>query len=286
MPSETRKKFEAAAKAEKWQEAFNNCNALSMEEMLLAYQALPKATVDKLIERRHAYKVGLDMPRMEYAWTVVRTRKLPLIAPNDLMATGQVKMAADFLKTTVPTAPSVKLNLIVFTDGIVTNRTLAKELVQKAQKVLDDQGGAFKLEVVHHPTDLQYNERIYLTTQIEEMAELANKATTVAKNQLRVLMVRVKENVDIHGIAAKDKDGRRIVAIDTDNPNPDRMTLLHEAGHCAPLPHAGEPPAGKAAPVDVGDATNFMAEPKAGVTRSTVTVTRGEALANAFFATK
>lgn len=68
--SQTRLKFESAVKNEKWQDAFLNLNALSMQEMLASLSSLSAAKLDKLIQRRFAYKGGVDMPRMEYAWTV------------------------------------------------------------------------------------------------------------------------------------------------------------------------------------------------------------------------
>jgi hypothetical protein len=72
--SQQRTKFEAAVKSGKWQDAFLNLNALSMQEMLTSLASLPAAKLDKLIRQRFAYKSGVDMPRLEYAWTVVKTR--------------------------------------------------------------------------------------------------------------------------------------------------------------------------------------------------------------------
>lgn len=279
-----RTKFEQAVAKGDWTEAFLRLNGLNMEEMLDALAALPKATLDKLIERRFTFKMGESMARMEYAWSVVKNRELPLVAPGDLVQTGQVETAARFLKK-ASSRSQITLNLIVFTDAIVTNRTLFPELRQKAEQILAAQGNNFKLDVTVHPTDIKYSEVVYLQPQIDEMVELAKNATTVPNNRLMVLLVRVSPKVSIHGLAAK-VNGQRAVIIDTDTPNPDRATLLHEIGHCAGLPHAGEAPAGKPSPVDVGDQTNVMAEAKANVTRNKLTVTQGEFLAKAFFATK
>jgi hypothetical protein len=281
--SAERTAFEKAARGGAWGTAFQNLNALSMEEMLASLSSLPAATLDNLIQRRFAYKAGVGMPRMEYAWTVVKTRKLPLVAPDDLLQTGQVGTAAGFLKTTAPAGPRVTLRLIVFTDSIVKNRGLFAELKKKAEQVLASQGNGFKLDVFTCAMDIALQEEVYLIPQLENMLELAKNVMAIPADRVPVLVVRIKANVDIHGVALPIS-GRRVAVVDTDSPNPDRATLLHELGHCAGLPHAGQAPAGKPSPVDVGDVTNIMAEPVANVTRDKLTVTQGEFLAKASFA--
>jgi hypothetical protein len=278
-----RTNFETAAAKGNWATAFANLNTLSMSEMLSSLSMLPKATLDNLIQRRFAFKSGLNMPRMEYAWTVVRSKQLPLVAPGDLLKNGQVQTAAQFIKKAAPSGPSKTLNLIVFSDSIVKNRTLFPELKKKAEEILAAQGNAFKLDVTVHPTDIAYQELMYLTTQLEEMVALAKKATVVPSERLIVLLVRLKPGLDTHGLATT-VDGRRVVVIDTDTPNPDRATLLHEIGHCAGLPHAGDPPTGAAAPIDVGGNDNVMALSQANGVRDALTVTQGEFLSKAFFA--
>jgi hypothetical protein len=280
-----RTEFEKAAAAGNWSAAFKNLNALNMSEMLDSLSRLPKSILDKLIERRFAFKGGVNMPRMEYAWTVVRSRALPLVAPGDLLKTGQVTTAANFIKKVPPTSPGITLKSIVFSDAIVTNRTLFPELKKKAEEILASQGNAFKLDTTVHPTDIANNELIYLSTQIEEMIALAKKATSIPNDRVVVLLVRLKSGIDSHGMVVK-VEGHRVIVIDTDTPNPDRATLLHEIGHCADLPHAGEAPTGKPAPVDVGGSSNVMALAQTNVQRNTLTVTQGEFLAKAFFAAK
>jgi hypothetical protein len=280
-----RTQFEKAAAAEQWGSAFSNLNALSMTEMLASLSALPKPTLAKLIERRFAYKNGVNMPRMEYAWTVVRDRKMPLVAPGDLSTTGQVSVAAKFLKKSLPSPGGITLKIIVFTDSIVTDRQLFPRLKKRTEEILESQGNAFRLDAIVHPTDIAYRERIYLSTQVEELIALAKKARSIPSDRIIVLMVCLKQGIDAHGMVVK-VNGHRVIIIDSDTPNPDRATLLHEIGHCADLPHAGEAPTGKAIPIDVGGSTNVMALAQKEVARNTLTVTQGEFLAKAFFASK
>jgi hypothetical protein len=280
--SQQRINFMKAIQAQNWQDAFSNLNALSMEEMLPTLAALPKASLDNLILRRFAFRLMFGMERMEYAWTVVKKRALPLIAPGDLAQTGQVQDAANFLKKPAATT-QIALQLMVFTDSIVTNRALFGELRKKAEEILKSQGDAFKLDVVVHPNDVPYGEQFYLSTQFQEMIDKAKKAATIPADRLPVLLIKAKPNIDIYGMAAS-ADGHRIVAIDTENANPDRATLLHEIGHCAGLPHSNQNAPGKPSPLDVGNDANVMAEPVPNVTRKFLNVVQGELLAQAFFA--
>ena len=184
-------------------------------------------------------------------------------------------MAAQFIKKPPPAGPSKTLKLIVFRDSSVSNRTLFPELLSKAEEILASQGNAFKLDVAVHPQDISYREEIYLITQLEEMVELARQATPIPGDRLTVLLVRARANLNLHGLAPKI-NGQRAVVIDTETPNPDRATLLHEMGHCAGLPHAGERGDGATGLIDVGGGDNVMAEPRAGVVRNTLTLTQGE----------
>ncbi|MBL8252801.1 MAG: hypothetical protein V9G63_04795 [Candidatus Competibacter sp.] len=280
--SQQRRNFENAMLHQNWPVAFSNLNALSMAEMLKTLAALPRASLDNLILRRFAFRLMFGMERMEYAWTVVKKRTLPLIAPGDLAQTGQFQDAANFLKTPATTA-KVKLQIMVFTDSIVTNRTIFGELRQKAEDILKSQGDAFNLDVTFHPNDVPYAEQFYLSTQFQEMIDMAKKATSIPADRLPVLLIKAKPNVDIYGIAAA-ADGHRIVAINTEEVNPDRATLLHEIGHCAGLPHSNQNAPDKPSPLDVGNDFNVMAEPKPNVVRKFLNVVQGEFLANAFFA--
>jgi hypothetical protein len=280
--SKERRDFEQAVSRSDWSGAFKNLNALCMEEMLKTLDALPKASLDNLILRRFAFRLLFGMERMEYAWTVVKKRALPLIAPIDLAQTGQVQDAANFLRRSATTT-KVSLQLMVFTDSIVTNRKLFGELKAKAEEILKSEGEAFQLDVVVHPNDIPYAEQFYLQSQFQEMIDLAKRSVTIPADRLPVLLIKARPNIDVYGLAAT-ADGHRIVAIDTENANPDRATLLHEIGHCAGLPHSNQNAPGSPSPLDVGDDENVMAEPKPGVTRKFLNVVQGEFLAKAFFA--
>jgi hypothetical protein len=282
--SAERIKFENAVKRGNWLEAFQNLHVLNMKEMLASLDHLrtsDRLKFDALISRRFAYKDGLNMARMEYAWTVVQNRSLPLVAPGDLSQTDQVAIASRFVGRT-PAARQVALNIMVFTNRTVTNRSMFGELRQRADAILASQGNGFKLDVVMYPRDLELGEAIYLSEQLEELVGLAKKATSIPSNRLIVLLAKIQQGVGAHGLAVM-VDGKRVAVIDTENPAADRTTLLHEIGHGAGLPEGGEKAAGRPTAVDFGYPENVMASPR-GPGRDQLTVAQGEYLSRAFFA--
>jgi hypothetical protein len=97
-PSSTRVKFERAALVGDWREALLNLNGLNMYEMLRALDGLSPDRRDALAGQRRVYHDLVNMPRIEYAFTVVETGQLPSSAPGDLAATGQVETAVEFLR--------------------------------------------------------------------------------------------------------------------------------------------------------------------------------------------
>src|SRR5262249_55477759 len=141
-----------------FQTAFNNLNALSMEEMLAALDAVGSAALQKLFERRFAFARGLGMPRMEYAMSVVQNRKLPLIAPGDLLSTGQVTTAAKFLGTAAPTKAQFTLKILAVDTQSVTESSVRAKHIQAMKDILANQGGAFELDVTSHPSTLPIGE--------------------------------------------------------------------------------------------------------------------------------
>ena len=115
------------------------------------------------------------------------------------------------------------------------------------------------------------------------MLDLVEKEVTVAADRLPVILVHLDPNlVEAYGFYI-DLNGRRAVFIDADVKDPDAITLLHEIGHAAGLPHSGQNGPG-GIPIDVGDPWNFMREGAKGPTRFSITVTQGDFLAKAFFA--
>lgn len=97
-PSATRLRFQDAAMRSDWREAFLNLNGLNMYEMLRALDELPPARRSELINERPSFRNMVNMPRIEYAITVVQTGQLPPSAPDDLAVTGQVQTAEEFLR--------------------------------------------------------------------------------------------------------------------------------------------------------------------------------------------
>ncbi len=97
-PSATRLRFQNAVGQSDWREAFLNLNGLNMYEMLRALDDLPPDRRSELINNRQPFRYSVNMPRIEYAITVVQTGQLPLLAPGDLATTGQVQTAEEFLR--------------------------------------------------------------------------------------------------------------------------------------------------------------------------------------------
>lgn len=85
-----------------WDAAFDRLNGLNMDEMLRALAALDPLDRAALWAQRTGYPGLAGMPRMEYAYNVVKDRKLPATAPGDLQTTGQVGTAKGFLAKSVP----------------------------------------------------------------------------------------------------------------------------------------------------------------------------------------
>jgi flagellum-specific peptidoglycan hydrolase FlgJ len=98
VPSSTRVRFEQAVVRDDWRQAFLNLNGLNMYEMLRALDGLSPDRRDALVGQRQAFHDMVNMPRIGYAMAVVRTGRLPAMAPGDLDATGQVQTAAEFIQ--------------------------------------------------------------------------------------------------------------------------------------------------------------------------------------------
>ena len=104
-PSSTRNKFEEALGNQDWVVAIENLNALNMSEMLQSIDAVNPHQFHELWMRRAAVakemdekkKAPVNMPRIEYARSVVLNRVLPDIIPGDLKSTNQDIVAADFI---------------------------------------------------------------------------------------------------------------------------------------------------------------------------------------------
>jgi hypothetical protein len=100
--SPTCEAFIKAVLAQQWQTAFLNLNGLNMFEMLRAIAALDPRDRTDLWAQRAQFTGMVNMPRIEYAWSVVQTRTPPAVAPGDLAATGQVGDATQFIANPTP----------------------------------------------------------------------------------------------------------------------------------------------------------------------------------------
>jgi hypothetical protein len=108
--STVRQAFEFAVQHQDWENAFLNLNGLNMYEMLRSLDALDLATSKTLWSNRYTYANKINLPRIEYARNVVLNRVLP-DPVGDLLETGQVKAAADFIaEKLAPVAKEVNRN--------------------------------------------------------------------------------------------------------------------------------------------------------------------------------
>ena len=89
--------FIAEATAGNWDQAYFWLNSLSMYEMLRSLAALTPAARDNLHRQAFRYFSKYGVLRIEFAFRVVVDGKVPLPAPGDLEATGQVQDARNFL---------------------------------------------------------------------------------------------------------------------------------------------------------------------------------------------
>jgi N-acetylmuramidase len=85
-----------------WRDSLLQLNGLNMSEMLRALAALDPLDREDLWANRDAAAGAINLPRIEYARTVVIDRRLPTSVPGDLAATGQVTDAQSFLATPTP----------------------------------------------------------------------------------------------------------------------------------------------------------------------------------------
>src|SRR4051794_38765268 len=97
--------FEAAVRARDWKTAYGQFRVLNMSEMLVSLSGLAQADREGFwAQRLTSVKFETDLPRLEYAYTVVTYHVLPATAPGDLAATGQVADAQKFLKDVIKKA--------------------------------------------------------------------------------------------------------------------------------------------------------------------------------------
>lgn len=125
--SQTRLNFENAVVKGNWREAFLNLNGLSMYEMLRALDKLSLERRSNLISQRQNFRGMVNMPRIEFALTVVEKDELPGFAPGDLAATGQVKTSEEFLRERRHKKQLLKSD-IVSVRGIKVARHIAPQL--------------------------------------------------------------------------------------------------------------------------------------------------------------
>lgn len=106
--SELKDRFVAAARRRDFANAYLCANGLNMQEMLAGLATLGPVARD--MEAQSSAAAGVNLPRITWAMQVVKTGRLPPVAPGDLATTGQVEVAKRYLQGLKPATPSGELS--------------------------------------------------------------------------------------------------------------------------------------------------------------------------------
>ncbi len=267
-----------------WDRAFRNLNGLNMYEMLRGLNSLTPALQEAVSNQTGAFMGRYGVDRIRYALEVVRTRRIPAIAPGDLAATGQVQDARNFLAQVHAgaTTPKPRLKVSLFETRAARAEPLVWQLVHKATELLQSNGGRFALDFVRFGTPLAFDGEVMIDDEFQQVRDLA-EAAGASSGRLTVIFMTATASEcrpqssqcqkPAHGSTPKDRRGKFFSLINTAFPAADHATLLHEMGHAAGLN-----------PTDHdSDLANFMS---LGSLRTKMRDAQLAAFGNAFFAGK
>jgi hypothetical protein len=249
--------FMVCADLHDWPIAIRYCNGLNMTEMLQGLNYLQREQLDDMQAQLGIYanQYGWGAERIAWAMEVVRNRRLPAAAPGDLEATGQVQDARNFLaRASARRPPSQKrLKITLFWTRNAQSESFSSALIQKAQELLRLNGDRFTLDVLPVrtilPTDKTLNETDPESCGSSDFVEVQQLATSSPAHTVERLPVifymsetvlgpygTVRDPIS-HGCGYQPSPGKGFAMINGRGVGADRVTLLHEVGHGAGMPH-------------------------------------------------
>ncbi len=242
--SQLRDNFVSAVNAKSWEAAFLNLNGLNMYEMLRALAALPAQKMAELSAQAAVAAGMVNMPRIQYAMEVVRTRKLPGVVPGDLKETGQVEDARKFLAGGGGGAPlpkKVLLKICLFWAKNAARESVSSPLIQGAVDLLHRNRDRLVLDVLPVRKTLDWDKDV---SDQEDWLEVRSQCDTAGLPMGRLPVVfctfqriACQRGSDCpnspRGSTPDDSRGRRFVLINIKEHAADNVTLLHEIGHAA-----------------------------------------------------
>ncbi|MBZ5620687.1 MAG: hypothetical protein LAQ69_18470 [Acidobacteriia bacterium] len=244
--------FKINANAKNWPLAIQACNGLNMTEMLQGLDSLSASVRDQFAAQLAPSGPSYAGARINWAIEVVRTRKIPGgAAPGDLLATGQVQQARNFLgkAKALPPVQRKRLKLTLFWTEGAKGEKVSSILVQKAQDLLRANGDKFTLDVDYRKNDIAFKKQIDFEidackdTGIEDIRTLVAKSGVCPSDRLAVVFcepfLAEKGSNDTTGLQCVAASGR-CVLINVTNSHPDHGTLMHEVGHGAGNQHESD----------------------------------------------
>ncbi len=237
-------KFVAAARAQTWKVAYDECNGLPMYAMLDGLQEIGPALLQDMRSQMAIFNVwgGPNMPRIGFAMDVVTSRKVP---PNTAgLFPDQITDAEKFLARTSGGAAPAKRTLCItlFWTEAAQGEIVSSRYVQRARELLRDNHTNIDLDVAPYRGEIAIPGEIGDNSEMDKAMALARVAPLYAGNRLAVIFHLATASQCDHDKQmcagmnygnTPDSGNGRFVFINVAGASSDGATLLHEMGHAA-----------------------------------------------------
>lgn len=201
---------------------------------------------------------GPNMPRIRFAMDVVQTGRIPTPPPG--LPDDQVADARTFLahrKGGTPGGAAPKrLKISLFWTRAAQREAISSALIQKARDLLKSNKNLFTLDVLPNRTILPIDKTQNDTDpescgsgDFVEVQRLAEQSAVHAPDRIPVIFYTSEfvlgpygdvRDANSHGCGYQPSPGRGFAMINSRKVAADQVTLLHEMGHGAGLPHRFE----------------------------------------------